>query len=918
MDCLDPPLLEIPTGNWYCDDCFESSDESEDDVEEVEDLQNDIRTRQLQPQILRTSANERIRNAVLARMTLRSTREALGEGPTIRAPTRVVKKRRATRKRKTKRRARTTVVEYDVDGSDKFAMRTRRLVKKSRKKRKLKAKPAKRRAAKAPVASSTGFKNTNHNVHDLQRGRMLAGLSNFRIFQPTNQLDYVPDEEENIEDSGIDDGAENSRGNVLTQAIIGLRNPQRRNMIIKNRVLQNCTTTSSAGNLLDSIMQDQSMFASGSIRNKFSVEKSSGKLLFLGDHEQHAKQSAGGENSDSGGEPKTENTTSDNPNTSTSENQLTPSSDPVESAGNQAEMSRSSDNRDEPIEAAGESFENTNEAPEEKKKKASKKPAIDMFDENSNPETTDSCPNFSIYDPVDGEVPAEEETSNVFQPRLRVYDEENVDLVQMSDNENQESSGEAPLAIVASQPASPDLENDKICELIPERSYTPPIAQKVTDDAPEKDDSDKKRKKEKESKRSRKRELERYNVRDRLKDRSPVKLKDKFGRNRSRSRSSPRRKHSKRRSRSASRDRVRKSRSYDRYRRSRSYSRSSRRRTPSNEYDRRKKLQKEKSSKTSRRSRARSFAPRQHRPTTPDRRARSRSKKLKKKKHRDHSKEKPSTLTKEVFTSGQNILVSVNFNNQEEKSATKRSKSQEPKEIVDITARKKINVSSKPVAIIDLARSPFRELTPEYQSNVIELSDSDGEKASEKHQAKSPDSTLSSKLYDPFDILNSPSNENVTSSQNAAVQKLPEKPQEPVKNVMHYNKNVMAMASNSGLFFNEENLVTSSSSMATNEKQLPLLFTPMKGDAVANEKNASKNETVPMDLAESPYSPHEYDDSFAPHEENTAKSPRTKQSKGGNKAENIFDVLFGTSTPPGLDRVKSSNKKGENDGFKIM
>jgi len=190
------------------------------------------------------------------------------------------------------------------------------------------------------------------------------------------------------------------------------------------------------------------------------------------------------------------------------------------------------------------------------------------------------------------------------------------------------------------------------------------------------------------------------------------------------------------------------------------------------------------------------------------------------------------------------------------------------------------------------------------------LSDSDGEKASEKHPPKSPDSTLSSKLYDPFEILNSPSNENVTSSQNAPVQKLPEKPQEPVKNAIHYNKNVMAMAANSGLFFNEENLVTSSSSMATNEKQLPLLFTPMKGDTVANEKNASKSDVVPMDLAESPYSPHEYDDSFAPHEENTAKSPRTKQPKGGNKAENIFDVLFGTSTPPGLDRVKSSSKKG--------
>lgn len=933
MDCLDPPLLEIPTGNWYCDDCFETSDESDDDPEELEYLNNDIddemgqltetrlRARQHQPQILRTLQSERIRTAILARMSLRSTREALGEGPSIAAPARarVVRKRRTTRKRKTKRRARTTVVEYDVDGSDKFAMRTRRVTrKKSRKKRKKVAKPSKRRATKKPAVSSTGFKNANQNVHELQRGRMLAGLTNFSIFQPTNQLDYVPDEEEFIEDSGIDDGAENSSGNVLTQAIISLHNPQRRNMSIKNRVLQNCTTTSNAGNLLDTIMQDQSMFGPGSIRNKFAVEKSSGKLLFVGRSDEHTRQSSGGENGESSGEPRRDETSSNNENTSTTvENSSTFPSERSESTSN-AETNRSSDDRGQSQIAVSESLPTVAIKTSEDKKKP-KKPAIDMFDENSNPETADSCPNFSIYDPVDAMV--DEESSNVFQARPNVYDEENVDLVQMSDNEIQnESSEEAPPAIVASQPASPDLENDKICELIPERSYTPPITLKVSDDAPEKDDSDKKKKKEKESKRSRKRELERYNVRDRLKDRSPVKLKDKFGRNRSRSRSSTKKTQSKRRSRSASRERVRKSRSHDRFRKSRTRSHSrSRRRTPSIEYDRRKKPHKDKPSKSSRRSR--SLTPRNHRPVTPpDRRARSRSKKLKKKKHRDHSKEKPSTLTKEVFASGQNILVSVNFNNQEDKSTTKRSKSQErnePKEIVDITARKKITISSKPVAIIDLARSPFRELTPEYQSNVIELSDSDGEKASDKQPPKSPDSTLSSKLYDPFDILNSPSNENVTSSQNTATQaihqKQQEKLQEPAKNTMSYNKNVMAMATASSLFFNEENLVTSSSSMATNEKQLPLLFTPAKGDVPQAEKSAARNDVIPMDIAESPYSPgHEYDDSFAHHDESAAKSPRTKQSKGGNKAENIFDVLFGSSTPPGLDRIKGSGKKGTN------
>lgn len=888
MDCLEPPLLEVPQGNWYCDDCFDSSDESEDDddPEEVDDLNNDIeevigdlpesrlRVRQQQPQILRTLQSERIRNAILARMSLRSARESFGEGPSTSAPVaarpKAVRKRR---KRKARRRARRVVVEYDVDGSDKFAMKTRRVKRrKVGKKRRKVVKAAKRKSASA--APSTGFKNVNANVYELQRGRAMAGLSNFNIFQPTNQLDYVPDDDGLVDDSGIDETAENSSGSVLTQAIISLSNPLRRNLIIKSRVLQNCTTTSSEPNLLDSIMQDQEMFGPGSIRKKFAVEKSSGKLLFVGKNADGAKQAAGGDGSK---ESKPAEAPASKPSTGNDPSTV-PNDDGTSS--NQLEANRSSDDRDEsqnhPIEHL--------EAPvDNKPKNKPKKPAFDMFDENSAPEEIDDCPNFSIYDSVDALV--EQETS---QHRPNVYDEENVDLVQMSDGEH---PNESPPAIVASQPASPDLENDKVGEMLPERSYTPPLMQKTSDDGPEKDENERK-KKEKESKR--KRELERYNVRDRLKDRSPPKVKDKFGRNRSRSRSNSRKRQQRKRSNSR--------RSKDRNYRSRSRSR---RRTPSIEYDRKKKAgYKDKPKRSNRRTRSRS--PRNHRPMTPDRRARSRSKKAKRKKHREYSKEKPSTLTKEVFTSGPNILVSVNFNNQEEKS-TKRSRSrdrEEPKDIVDITARKKITISSKPVAIIDLARSPFRELTPEYQSNVIELSDSETEKTSEKRTPKSPDS--SSKLYDPFDILNSPPNENVTSSQNTAamaLQKLPEKKlPEPAKGTFTYNKNIMALAASGSLFFNEENLVSSSSSLIPLEKLLPL--------PLVSKAENEKPEVVPMDIAESPYSPgHEYDDSFQDQGDNAVLN---RQAKGGNKGANIFDELFGSSTPPGLDKAKgSSGKKGE-------
>lgn len=885
MDCLTPPLLQIPSGNWFCADCFESSDSSSYEIDEIGNIYNpDLMRARLrflgQPQITRTTQSERIRNAIISRMSLRSARESFGEGPSTSTARQPTTRRRTTYRRRTTRRRKTVVVEYGLDGSDKFAMKTRRVAtRKGRKKR------------KKVIRRVPTMRHQEENIVPGQMDRAL-GTPRFNLFESANLLDYIPDEDGDVVDSGIDD---NASASVLTQGIINFSNPLRRSMIIKNRVLQNCTATSNAVNLLDSIMEDQSLFASGSIQNRFAVDSSSGKLLFVGKKLASATQTSGGGDeggSSSGDQPQP------NPsrNSDTTGNQLPLAPSESAQSSHPAEINSNFNEPDQSLNTQPEVLTSSHQDLMVEKKKKPKKPAFDMFDENSNQETNDDCPNFSIYDSDDQDL------SNRLPTKPSAYDEENVDLVQMSDNDHHnESSNDAPPAIVASQPASPDLENDKVGESMPERSYTPPIMQKTQDDAPDKDEHDKK-KREKDSMRGRKRELERYNVRDRLKERSPVKVKDKFGRNRSRSRSSPRRKPTKRRSRSISKDRYRKSRSRERKSKTpRSYSRSrSRRRTPSMEFNRKRRTHKEKVSR--RRSRSRSYTSRHQRPQTPERRDRSRSKKAKRKKHRDESKEKPSTSRKEVFTSGQNILVSVNFNNQEGKSLPKRLKShdrEEPKEIVDITAKKKITVSSKPVAIIDLARSPFRELTPEYQSNVIELSDSDGEKTSDKKAPKSPDSTLSSKLYDPFEILNSPTNENVTSSQTNAAQmmqllKPQEKIPEPPKNNLTYNKNVMALATSSNFFFNEENLVSSSSSLQTNDKHSQLA----KLDLHSNEKSK------PMDMAESPYSPgHDYDSFEMDDVHATAKSPKTKQL-------GIFDELFGSSTPPGLDRLRTNKKSG--------
>ncbi|KPJ03744.1 PHD and RING finger domain-containing protein 1 [Papilio xuthus] len=87
--------------------------------------------------------------------------------------------------------------------------------------------------------------------------------------------------------------------------------------------------------------------------------------------------------------------------------------------------------------------------------------------------------------------------------------------------------------------------------------------------------------------------------------------------------------------------------------------------------------------------------------------------------------------SKEVFTSGDNILVSVSFKDQERDEQGEKRKRRETKR--EKRKRKRTTVppeaeTAKPVAIIDLERSPFRELTPSPK-NVIVLSDSDhGEK----------------------------------------------------------------------------------------------------------------------------------------------------------------------------------------------
>lgn len=101
-------------------------------------------------------------------------------------------------------------------------------------------------------------------------------------------------------------------------------------------------------------------------------------------------------------------------------------------------------------------------------------------------------------------------------------------------------------------------------------------------------------------------------------------------------------------------------------------------------------------------------------------------------KKRRRERERTPPPSKEVFASGDNILVSVSFNNENEtRDVTTRERRK--KDMEDMTRKKRERRRNKnrrdlsgikPVAIIDLERSPFKEITPSPK-DIIVLTDSD-------------------------------------------------------------------------------------------------------------------------------------------------------------------------------------------------
>lgn len=234
MDCLSPPLSEVPDGSWYCDNCVDSQDEEDDEDEDLNMLYEDIRdmgipearlrVREIQqPRILRTRQNERIRAAIMRhtrsnvsrlqttttttttsssqrgrpRLTTTTTTTRRTTTNASRSASRSVRKPTRKRRRRRGARQRTYVVEYDVNNFDeKFAIkatkkvirRRRRKVRSSKKSKKVTNANGERMTASRRLAEQLGVKPDPKFTSHLSGSS--AGLS---LTGGANDLEYFSD-----------------------------------------------------------------------------------------------------------------------------------------------------------------------------------------------------------------------------------------------------------------------------------------------------------------------------------------------------------------------------------------------------------------------------------------------------------------------------------------------------------------------------------------------------------------------------------------------------------------------------------------------------------------------------------------------------------------------------------------------------
>lgn len=293
LDCLDPPLAEVPLEEWFCGECSNTGPiadavdiyEGEIDrlYEEMEEMGAVLqpRPRRLLP---RTRQSERVRTTVETQRreaarnqtardqpstssgfeSLQDTQPGTSRRRNVTATTSSTTRKK--RKRKTRRRRRTNgaVIEYELDDAtnEKFALRRVKKRKRKAKRRKTR-RVVTRKTPKGRLATALGIREQKTQKAEkcktqsggINHQRHQAGIPTLNIFGQRDQLDYFSDVEDEIGDIHAEFG-------LLTRARPSTAVSLRVHNRIKAISLPSPRTASTPCDILGSILDSQSKFLS--------------------------------------------------------------------------------------------------------------------------------------------------------------------------------------------------------------------------------------------------------------------------------------------------------------------------------------------------------------------------------------------------------------------------------------------------------------------------------------------------------------------------------------------------------------------------------------------------------------------------------------------------------------------------------
>ncbi|CAH2085107.1 unnamed protein product [Euphydryas editha] len=304
MQCLTPPLSEIPADQWLCPNCYVSlngeSNLLEDiNLSEVEDLLDGVVDIDLpigpRASILRQQRNVRRSSRTVSHLDQPSTSRGMGSNrvdvnelpitsrssrSSQRSTSRSTNRRQGVTKRRKykRRRTKTVIIEYEVQENGKFPI-TKRVKKKVRRRRVKKRQPrtAARRSyvrasVRAKLATLKGDQKMDmaqassalSGVCELAVRRHRAGIPSLSLFGNPYELDYFSDNDDNT----ISEGASTAVATRPTSNILSAYRQARRKMIN----VPSPPHATSAPDILSNILESQTLLHSKNSVISISVD----------------------------------------------------------------------------------------------------------------------------------------------------------------------------------------------------------------------------------------------------------------------------------------------------------------------------------------------------------------------------------------------------------------------------------------------------------------------------------------------------------------------------------------------------------------------------------------------------------------------------------------------------------------------